>query len=385
MLERNHKGIKRMTTLNRPRDLPQILLSVLFLSLMIVACLWIVQPFVLGFAWAGTIVIATWPVLIKLQRLLFGRRSLAVLVMTLLLFLLFVIPVALLVNSLVDGSTPLVHAISSGTISPPDLGWLNSIPLVGAKLYAGWHSLLDMGGTAIMAKVRPYIGTTTSWFVGQAAHIGRFMMHCALMLLFSALLYWQGEKVAYGVRYFATRLASKRGDAAVLLAGQAIRAVALGVVVTALVQAVLGGIGLAISGVPYATLLTVVMIFSCLVQLGPLVVLIPSIIWLYWTGDTTWGTVLLVWSCVVGTMDNFIRPMLIRMGADLPMVLILSGVIGGLIAFGMIGLFIGPVLLAVSWRLFDAWVHEVPPPSDDPEEALEELEALEASHEKLDN
>ncbi len=374
-----------MTTLHRPRDIPQILLSVLFLALMIVACLWIVRPFVLGFAWAATIVIATWPLLLKLQRLLFGRRSLAVLVMTLLLFLLFVIPIALLVNSLVDGSGPLVHAITTGNIALPDLGWLNSIPLVGSKLYAGWHSLLDMGGSAIMAKVRPYIGTTTTWFVGQAAHIGRFMMHCGLMLLFSALLYWQGEKVAFGVRYFATRLAAKRGDAAVLLAGQAIRAVALGVVVTALVQAVLGGIGLAISGVPYATLLTVVMIFSCLVQLGPLVVLIPSIIWLYWTGDTTWGTVLLVWSCVVGTMDNFIRPMLIRMGADLPMILILTGVIGGLIAFGMIGLFIGPVLLAVSWRLFDAWVREVPPPSDDAEEVLEELEALEASHDKLGN
>ncbi|MCS2171372.1 AI-2E family transporter YdiK [Scandinavium sp. TWS1a] len=374
-----------MTTLHRPRDIPQILLSVLFLALMIVACLWIVRPFVLGFAWAATIVIATWPLLLKLQRLLFGRRSLAVLVMTLLLFLLFVIPIALLVNSLVDGSGPLVHAITTGNIALPDLGWLNSIPLVGSKLYTGWHSLLDMGGSAIMAKVRPYIGTTTTWFVGQAAHIGRFMMHCGLMLLFSALLYWQGEKVAFGVRYFATRLAAKRGDAAVLLAGQAIRAVALGVVVTALVQAVLGGIGLAISGVPYATLLTVVMIFSCLVQLGPLVVLIPSIIWLYWTGDTTWGTVLLVWSCVVGTMDNFIRPMLIRMGADLPMILILTGVIGGLIAFGMIGLFIGPVLLAVSWRLFDAWVREVPPPSDDAEEVLEELEALEASHDKLGN
>ncbi|HEM7983253.1 TPA: AI-2E family transporter, partial [Citrobacter koseri] len=156
--------------------------------------------------------------------------------------------------------------------------------------------------------------------------------------------------------------------------------VALGVVVTALVQAILGGIGLAISGVPYATLLTVVMILSCLVQLGPLPVLIPAIIWLYWTGDTTWGTVLLVWSCVVGTLDNVIRPVLIRMGADLPLILILSGVIGGLIAFGMIGLFIGPVLLAVSWRLFSAWVHEVPAPGNDPDELLEELGEIEDSH-----
>lgn len=211
-----------MVNVRQPRDIAQVLLSVLFLAIMIVACLWIVQPFILGFAWAGTIVIATWPVLLKLQKILWGRRSLAVLVMTLLLVLLFVIPVALLVNSIVDGSGPLIHAVTGGDMTLPDLAWLNNIPLVGAKLYAGWHSLLDMGGSAIMAKVRPYIGTTTTWFVGQAAHIGRFMMHCALMLLFSALLYWRGEQVAMGIRHFACRLAAKRGDAAVLLAAQAI-------------------------------------------------------------------------------------------------------------------------------------------------------------------
>lgn len=361
-----------MVNFREPRDVPQLMLSVLFLAIMIIACLWIIQPFVLGFAWAGTIVIATWPLFLRLQRLLFGRRSLAVLVMTLLLILLFVIPISMLVNSLVDGSGPVIHAITSGDMTLPDFAWLNDVPLVGEKLYTGWHNLLDMGGSAIMAKVRPYVGATTTWFVGQAAHIGRFMMHCVLMLLFSALLYWRGEQVARGIRHFASRLASQRGDAAVLLAAQAIRAVALGVVVTALVQAILGGIGLAISGVPYATLFTVVMILSCLIQLGPLPVLIPAIIWLYWSGDTTWGTVLLVWSCVVGTLDNVIRPVLIRMGADLPLVLILSGVIGGLIAFGMIGLFIGPVVLAVSWRLFDAWVKEVPPPGNDAQEVLEE-------------
>lgn len=361
---------------NQPRDIPQVLLSVLFLSLIIISCLWVVQPFILSFAWAGTVVIATWPVLLRLQRLLFGKRALAVLVMTLLLFLLFVIPIALLVNSLVDNSTPLIKVITSGNFTPPDLAWLNSVPLIGDKLYTGWHNLLEMGGTAIMVKIRPYLGTTTTWFVGQAAHIGKLLVYCGLMLLFSALLYWRGEQVAYGFRHFATRLAAKRGDAAVILAGQAIRAVALGVVVTALAQAVLGGIGLAVSGVPYAALLTVVMIFTCLVQLGPLLVLVPSIIWLYWSGDTTWGTVLLVWSCVVGTMDNFIRPLLIRMGADLPMILILSGVIGGLVAFGMIGLFIGPVLLAVSWRLYDAWVNEAPPPPKDPDLVLEELSEL---------
>lgn len=355
-------------------DVTQILLSVMFLLLMIIACLWIVQPFILGFAWAGTVVIATWPLLLRLQHLLWGRRGLAVLAMTLLLLILFIVPIALLVNSMVDNSGPLVKWATSGHMDLPKFEWLNAIPLVGDKLYGSWNTLVDSGGSAIMAKVRPYIGTTTTWFIGQAAHIGRFVMHCGLMLLFSVLLYWRGEQVALGFRHFAFRLADKRGDAAVVLAGRAIRAVALGVVVTALVQGVLGGIGLAISGIPYATILTVIMVLSCLVQLGPLPVLVPAIIWLYWSGDNTWGTVLLVISCVVGMLDSVIRPMLIRMGADLPMVLILSGVIGGLIAFGMIGLFIGPVLLAVSWRIYSVWVHEAPEPQNSPSDAVESLD-----------
>ncbi|GLR09455.1 hypothetical protein COO59_04535 [Mixta theicola] len=367
-----------MRKLRQDMDLTQILFSLMFILLMIVACFWVVQPFILGFAWAAMVVIATWPLMLKLQALLWGRRTLAIIAMTLILLLLFIIPVALLVNSLINNIGPVVAWATSGNLHPPLLSWLNEIPLVGTKLYSSYHLLLDGGGSALMAKVQPYVGRTTGFFVAQAGHFGRFLLHLGLMLLFSVLLYWRGEQVGDGIRHFAFRLAGRRGDASVLLAGQAIRAVALGVVVTALVQGVLGGIGLAVAGIPYATLLTVLMILFCLVQAGPLPVLIPAVIWLYWSGDTTWGTVLLIWSCVVGTLDNVLRPMLIRMGADLPMILILSGVIGGLMAFGMIGLFIGPVMLAVSYRLVAVWVHEAPMPAEDPEDVVEEL----AEHEE---
>ncbi|VEA65478.1 putative inner membrane protein [Serratia plymuthica] len=246
--------------------------------------------------------------------------------------------------------------------------------MFGDKVYNSYHTLVNAGGAALLAKIQPYFGQTATWFVAQAAHIGRFLLHCTLMLLFSVLLYARGEQVALGIRHFAARLAADRGDAAVVLGGQAIRAVALGVVVTALVQSVLGGIGLAVSGIPAATLLTVLIFICCVAQLGPLLVLVPAIIWLYWSGDTTWGTVLLVWSCLVATLDNVLRPVLIRMGADLPMLLILSGVIGGLLAFGMIGLFIGPVVLAVSYRLLTAWMDEAPEPTADLDEVAKELE-----------
>ncbi|BAK11139.1 UPF0118 inner membrane permease protein YdiK [Pantoea ananatis AJ13355] len=355
----------KMKSLERQIDLPQMLFTLIFILLLIAACLWVVQPFILGFAWASMVVIATWPLMLKIQRLLWGRRSLAVIVMTILLLLLFIIPVALLVNSLIDNSAPVIAWATQGHMLPT-LSWLNDIPMVGEKLYASYQKLVAGGGAAIMAKLQPYVGRTTGFFVAQAGHFGRFMIHLAVMLLFSVLLYWRGEQAAQGIRHFAWRMAGRRGDAAVLLAGQAVRAVALGVVVTALVQGVLGGIGLAVSGIPYATLLTVLMILCCLVQIGPLLVLVPAIVYLYWSGDTTWGTVLLIWSCVVGTLDNILRPVLIRMGADLPLILILSGVIGGLIAFGMIGLFIGPVVLAVSYRLVSVWMHEVPAPQADP-------------------
>lgn len=345
-------------------DLPQILFSLLFIFMLIAACFWVVQPFILGFTWASMVVIATWPLMIKLQGWLWGRRSLAVFCMTIILLLVFILPAAILVSSLIDNITPAVLWLTSHRLHFPDLEWLNDIPLAGERIYAKYHSLAAGGGEGIITKLQPYIGQTTSFFVSQAGHFGRFLMHLGLMLLFSALLYWRGEKVASGIRHFAYRLASYRGDAAVLLAAQAIRAVALGVVVTALIQSILGGIGLAISGIPYATVLTVVMILSCLVQLGPLPVLIPAIIWLYWSGDTGWGTVLLIWSCVVGTLDNVLRPFLIRLGADLPLILILSGVIGGLLAFGLIGLFIGPVVLAVSYRLISVWINETPAPSE---------------------
>jgi len=150
-----------------------------------------------------------------------------------------------------------------------------------------------------------------------------------------------------------------------VLAGQAIRAVALGVVVTAIVQAAAAGIGLAISGIPYAALLTAVIFMLCIAQLGPILVLAPAVIWLYWSGDPVWGTVLLVWTILVGALDNVLRPLLIRRGADLPLLLIFAGVIGGLISFGIIGLFVGPVVLAVTYRLLESWIADIDRETDE--------------------
>ena len=194
--------------------------------------------------------------------------------------------------------------------------------------------------------------------MAEAGNFGLVGLQFLLTVVISAILYMSGDKAARYVRRFGRRLAGERGDQVVRLAGQAIRGVALGVVVTALVQSVLGGIGLAIAGVPFAGVLTAVMLMLALAQIGPLPVLAAALVWLWWSGQTGWFAALLVWTIVVGSLDNILRPVLIKRGADLPLLLIFAGVIGGLFAFGLLGLFVGPVLLAVAYTLLDAWVQE---------------------------
>jgi predicted PurR-regulated permease PerM len=181
-----------------------------------------------------------------------------------------------------------------------------------------------------------------------------------------------GEAATHNVITFVRRLAGERGESTVRLAAQAIRSVALGIIVTALAQSLLTAVGLAVAGIPNAGALGAVAFVLCVAQLGPGLILIPAIIWLYWSGHPGWGTALLIWSLPVLAMDNVIRPFLIRRGSRLPLLLIFIGVIGGLLAFGVIGLFIGPVVLAVTYTLAMAWAQEdipgstAPPPSPKP-------------------
>jgi predicted PurR-regulated permease PerM len=155
---------------------------------------------------------------------------------------------------------------------------------------------------------------------------------------------------------FARRLAGEEGIRAVMLSAGAIRAVALGIVVTALVQGIVGGIGLALTGVPSPTLLTCIMITLGVAQIGPAPVLAGGVVWLFVQGQPYWATVLIGWGLLTMSLDNVLRPILIRRGADLPLLLIIAGVVGGLLAFGLVGLFVGPVILAVAYTLLIAWV-----------------------------
>ncbi|UBO73746.1 AI-2E family transporter YdiK [Aeromonas rivuli] len=340
-------------------DLAKLTLGVLFLSILIASCFLVLRPFLPALVWATMITIATWPLMLMMQRLLWGKRTLAAFVMTLILLLIFVIPLFMTLANVAEKAPMLIDLATTISKSPPpELLWLQQIPLAGDKLFELWQQILASGGQVLFAKLAPYFGQTARWLASQAGNLGLLFVHFLLTVGICGLLYHSGETVAVGIRRFAHRLAGERGDNATVLASQAIRAVAMGVVVTALVQSSVAGIGLLIAGIPYVMILVVLMFLLIVAQIGPFPVLLASVGYLYWSGDTTWGTFLLVWSLLAGTMDNFLRPFLIKRGADLPLILILVGVIGGLLAMGIIGLFIGPVVLAVGYTLLDAWIKE---------------------------
>jgi predicted PurR-regulated permease PerM len=348
------------------RDLTRTTLGVLLIAGLIAASFWVLQPFVPAVIWATMIVVSTWPVMLRLQARLWRRRSLAVLVMTLLLLLIFVVPLSLAVVAIVDNTERFVAWAQSMTTitlpAPPD--WLRDIPVVGESATKLWSHVVKQDFEVLSAKIAPYAGVVTRWFIAQIGGIGLIFVQFLTTVIFAAILYAQGETGAQSIRRFGRRLAGERGETVVRLAGQAIRGVAMGVVVTAIVQAGVGGIGLAVSGVPFAAILTAVMFMLCIAQLGPGLVLAPAVIWMYWEGDTSWATVLLVCSLFAVSLDNFLRPILIKRTVHLPLLLIFLGVIGGLIAFGLIGIFVGPVVLAVAYTLLQAWIGEEPQPRD---------------------
>lgn len=339
-------------------DLTRILLAVVAIGGLIAASFWVVRPFLPAVVWATMIVVATWPAMRSVQKWLWGRRSLAVLVMTLAMLAVLAVPLTMAVVAIVERADEVVAWSKAVVARPlPELpDWVAKLPLVGSKVATEWQKLARASSEEIVSRVMPYLAGIGAWLVARAGGLGALVLQFLLTILVAAILYAKGEAVASGVLAFARRLAGDDGVRVAILSAGAIRAVALGIVVTALVQSAIGGIGLVLTGVPHVFLLTSVMVMFGIAQIGPAPVLLGAVIWLYASGQTFWGTVMLVWAIVTSGLDNVLRPILIRKGADLPLVLVIAGVIGGLLAFGLVGLFVGPVVLAVTYTLLVAWV-----------------------------
>lgn len=320
--------------------------------------IWILAPFLPAILWASTIAVASWPVLRRLEAFFGGRRWAATTLLTLVLLLGFFVPLLLVIGALADhagGAARLARDIAASGLpaAPP---WLDKVPLAGKRLAAEWSTMAQLDEAGLREKLEPLLKSATLWLLGSAGSMLRLILQFILTVAITAGFYAQGEHAAAGVRAFFRRVGGEGADALVILAGNSARAVALGVVVTALLQALLTGIALMLAGIPGAALLGVAALVLCLAQVGPLVILAGAVAWLFWTHQTTAATVLLVASLGLVSMDNVLKPILITRGANLPLLLVFVGVIGGMFTLGLIGIFVGPVVLAVCWTLLENWV-----------------------------
>ncbi len=347
------------------RDLTRTLLGVLCIGVLIVAAFWIVRPFVAAAIWATMVVVVTWPLMLRVQVRLWNSRALAVASMIAMLVLLFVIPLTLAVGTIVANAGDIVDRIRSITSMPipPPPQWLAQLPLIGAALAAAWLDASAGGVEGFVTHLVSYAGGLTAWLFAEVGNAGYVIIQLVLITVFAAFMYLNGEKYASTLLRFGQRLAEKEGEALINLSAQAIRGVALGVGLTAVIQAALGGLGLAAAGVPFAGFITAMLLVLCIAQIGMLVVLIPAVIWVFWSGDLAWGIFLLVWSIAASMLDTVLRPVLVSRSADLPLLLIFVGVIGGFVAFGLLGIFVGPVVLAVAYTFLKTWIDQTSTPA----------------------
>jgi len=346
-------------------DITRIVLMVIFIAMLLAGSFWTLLPFLGGVIWAATVVIATWPLLLRMREKTPKRPWVAVAVMTSLTLLAVILPFGFAVSTLLDvahrGPEVLGDIFTRGLGPAPE--WVGKIPVAGHQLVTKWNAIAAGGRDALIEEARPYMGAAAQWAISVTGGIGIVAINILLTVILVAIFYAQGEIAARGALAFGERLGGERGREVMKLAAQAVRSVALGVVVTALVQAVLAGLALWICGIPKPAVWAALVFMLGIAQLGPLPILLPAIGWLFWTDQTGWGIVLIVLAIPIGALDNVLRPILIRRGVQLPMLLIIAGVIGGLIGFGVMGLFVGPVLLAATYTLAKSWVSEGLPPT----------------------
>lgn len=326
-------------------------------ALLAIWCLEVVRPFMVPLIWGVIIAIASYPGFVHLERALGGRSRLAATGWTLLGLILLLGPVSMIAAVLVENMQTLASDLSDGSLSvpaPPDA--VASIPIVGEPIHQFWALAFSNVGAALN-QVGPQLQATSVWLLAAVASAGLGILQFVIALMIAGVLLTQAAAGGRAAQAVATRVVGERGPGFVTLAEGTIRSVTRGVLGTAMIQATLAGIGLVAAGVPGAGLLAFICLLFCTIQLGPSLVLIPSIIYVFWSGETMTAVLFTAWSIPVMLLDNVLRPLLMRGGVDIPLVVILIGVIGGLMAYGLIGVFLGPVVVGLGYELFRAWVN----------------------------
>ena len=327
------------------------------IAFLVVGCLYVLRPFLAAILFAAAVVISSWPLFQMLLTRMNGRRTLAALTLTFSLLLLVILPIALVAYNLADDVgifyDQLKEAVATGHVQPP--AWIKRLPMIGDWAYN--YVAHAVSSREQMAEIASRMMEPARHYVlGGGIVLGVGVAQMSLAAFVSFFLYRDGEALLRVVRVAMNRIIGESAARIGTTVSHTVRGVMYGLLGTALAQGLVAALGFAIAGVPGVVLLGFVTFVLSLVPIGPPLVWGGAALWLFNEGRTGWGIFMLVWGIfLISGVDNVVKPMLISRGSDLPFLLVLLGVLGGVIAFGFVGLFIGPVLLAVGYSLMREW------------------------------
>jgi predicted PurR-regulated permease PerM len=331
------------------------------LGLLLYFALVLVGPFISIVIWSVVIAVALYPAFEWTARRLGGRRRLAAALITIASLLVVIGPATWLALGLIDSIRLVSEQLDLSTLAlphPPVA--VKSWPLIGDQIYNFWD-LASTNLKAALAQIAPQLKPLGSSLLGVAADTGTGIVKFFAAIILAGFLFAPAPSLVNTVQRFSRRLVAQRGDEFVKLAGATIRTVSRGVVGISALQALLAGLGLMVAGVPGASLITSAVLILGIIQIGPSVVLIPVVIWAWTAMEPMTALLFTAYMVPVGLLDNVLRPILMGRGVRVPMLVILIGVVGGTLAYGITGLFLGPIVLSVMWELGVAWINEPEP------------------------
>ena len=332
-------------------------IGLVMLAVLAIGCVLVLRPFFTAVCFALILVVATWPAFARLRHLLGERKTLAALLMVTLATLVFVVPPALVASSIdynVSGTIRLVLDLAQHGIPPPPT-WVSEVDVIGPEVYARWQ-VLAAGGPEAAERIQGFMTFVRQHLIDAGLGLGNAIVQLILAMLTAFFLYRDGLAAERVLATTGRRIAGDQAPRLLRVASATINGVVYGVLGTSLAQALLIVIGLWAAGIPAALLLGLLLFVLALIPFGPALIWGPAAAWLYFDGEIGWAIFVVVWSLAAGLVtDNVLRPYLISRGSDLPLLLILFGVVGGAAAFGVLGLFLGPTLLALGYELIREW------------------------------
>jgi predicted PurR-regulated permease PerM len=337
-------------------DVIQLAIRLGLLALLIVWTFVLIRPFVPILAWSVVLAVAFYPVFSWLAKFLGGRPRTAAAILTVINLGIVIGPATWLGLSAVDGVRELAGKISAGDlVVPSPSAQVKNWPLIGSRLYELW-SQASNNIRAVLREVAPQLKPLAGIMLALAGDAGLGTLKFLFSVAVAGLLFPHGPQLVAAGRDFLSRIVPEQSEHFLELAGATVRAVSQGVIGVAIIQSLLAGIGFKLAGIPSAGLLAFAVMLLTIVQIGAAIVLLPVIIWIWIDKDFATALLLTLFLCVVGVLDNVLKPLVMGRGLTTPTLVIFVGVIGGTLAHGIVGLFIGPIVLSVAWELMVAWI-----------------------------